>query len=410
MDTNFLNTLLQILKYSSFLIGFLIIFNFLVKRYIYKYDNKKQKSTLNSFNILIIFTIILIIIEEFAHKDIALISQIFIIILVMKIIYHTLGYYFIKKFGKELQIEEELKSKKLIDSLLNKFYSKIKEELKNENINKENFHKILQNSNLKLDLNNEYILKNGKIFKKQIKYVSNKTTSLIDIGLVVLLAIFAMALIMPIIKPLNNIFNNDYMFAVFAFLGAYVLNPAFPDMYAFFTFVRNKNIDLEKFISFYDNGKLIKGRIIQMTTSHIMLKDHVQGITLTIPNMNLHNKVISNLDDINEYLGLKRVLTYVVDFDSYNIDKGIKLKTIFKEILCKFQNKTSLISKQEQYNVWLSSHDYGIKITLWYFIKDIEQEEKIKLDLEDYILYETTKAGIDLRTPQLIELSGTIKK
>jgi len=410
MDTNFLNTLLQILKYSSFLIGFLIIFNFLVKRYIYKYDNKKQKSTLNSFNILIIFTIILIIIEEFAHKNIALISQIFIIILVMKIIYHTLGYYFIKKFGKELQIEEELKSKKLIDSLLNKFYSKIKEELKNENINKENFHKILQNSNLKLDLNNEYILKNGKIFKKQIKYVSNKTTSLIDIGLVVLLAIFAMALIMPIIKPLNNIFNNDYMFAVFAFLGAYVLNPAFPDMYAFFTFVRNKNIDLEKFISFYDNGKLIKGRIIQMTTSHIMLKDHVQGITLTIPNMNLHNKVISNLDDINEYLGLKRVLTYVVDFDSYNIDKGIKLKTIFKEILCKFQNKTSLISKQEQYNVWLSSHDYGIKITLWYFIKDIEQEEKIKLDLEDYILYETTKVGIDLRTPQLIELSGTIKK
>jgi small-conductance mechanosensitive channel len=219
-----------------------------------------------------------------------------------------------------------------------------------------------------------------------------------------------MALIMPIIKPLNDIFNNDYMFAVFAFLGAYVLNPAFPDIYAFFTFVRNKNIDLEKFISFYDNGNLVKGRIIQMTTSHVILKDHVRGVTLTVPNMNLHNKVINNLGDINEYLGLKRVLTYVVDFDSYNIDKGIKLKTIFKEILCKFQNKTSLISKQEQYNVWLSSHDYGIKITLWYFIKDIEQEEKIKLDLEDFILYEATKAGIDLRTPQLIELSGTIKK
>ena len=410
MDTNIINTLFQITKLSLALIAFLFVFNFLVKKYIYKYDNKKQKSTLFSFSILIFFTILFIIVEEFTHNNVAIISKIFVIILIIKIIYHSLGYIFIKKFGKEIQIEEEIKSKKLINSLLDKFYSKIKEELKNENINKENFHEMVQKSNLKLDLNNDYILKNGKIFKKQIKYVSNKTTSLIDIGLLLLLSIFAMALIMPIIKPLNDIFNNDYMFAVFAFLGAYVLNPAFPDIYAFFTFVRNKNIDLEKFISFYDNGNLVKGRIIQMTTSHVILKDHVRGVTLTVPNMNLHNKVINNLGDINEYLGLKRVLTYVVDFDSYNIDKGIKLKSIFKEILCKFQNKTSLISKQEQYNVWLSSHDYGIKITLWYFIKDIEQEEKIKLDLEDFILYEATKAGIDLRTPQLIELSGTIKK
>jgi len=409
MDTNFLNTILQIIKLTSFLLAFLFIFNFLVKRYIYKYDNKKQKSTLNSFNILIFITIILVVIEEFAYKNVALISQIFIIILVVKIIYHALGYYFIKKFGKEIQIEEEITSKKLLNELFDRFYSKIKEELKDDNISKDNFEEKIKTSNLKLELNSQYILKNGKIYKKFLKYVSNKTTSLIDIGLIVLLSIFAMALIMPIVKPLNDIFNNDYMFAVFAFLGAYVLNPAFPDIYAFFTFVRNKNIDLEKFISFYDNGSLVKGRIIQMTTSHVMLKDHVSGMTLTVPNMNLHNKVINNLADINEHLGLKRVLTYVVDFDSYNVDKGIKLKTTFKEILCKFQNRSSSISKQETYNVWLSSHDYGIKITLWYFIKDIEQEEKIKLDIEDFILYEATKAGFDLRTPKLIELSGSLK-
>jgi len=408
MDIN-LNTLFQILKLSLLLIVFLFVFNFLVKRYIYKYDNKKQKSTLNSFNILIVFTIIFIIIEEFTNKNVAIISQIFLIILAIKIIYHILGYYFIKKFGKELLIEELISNKKHTKELFDKFYSKIKEELKDDSLNKDNFEQKIENSNLKLELNKDYILKNGKIYKRFLKYVSNKTTSLIDIGLLVLLGIFAMALIMPIVKPLNDIFNNDYMFAVFAFLGAYVLNPAFPDIYAFFTFVRNKNIDLEKFISFNDNGKIIKGRIIQMTTSHIILKDHVQGITLTIPNMNLHNKVINNYDDINEHLGLKRSLSYVVDYDTYNNDLGIKLKTVFKTILCEFELQTSQISKQETYNIWLSSHDYGIKISLWYFIKDIEQEEKIKLDLEDFILYEATKIGFDLRTPKLVELSGSLK-
>jgi len=194
------------------------------------------------------------------------------------------------------------------------------------------------------------------------------------------------------------------MLAVLAFLGAYVLNPAFPDMYAFFTFVSNKSIDLEKFISFNDNGKIIKGRIIEMTTSHIILKDHVNGISLTIPNMNLHNKVINNLDDINEHLGFKRTLSYVIDFASYQKDYGIKLKSVFKNILNKFEIKTNQISKQEEYDVWIVSNNDGVEIKLWYFIKDIEKEEKIKLDIEDFILYEISKIGFDLRTPKLIEI------
>ena len=396
-----INILLEIATYTLFLLSLLFIFNFFIKNYIYKYDNKKQRTTIISFNILIFLTIIFLIIEEFSHKNIAIISQIFIIILITKIIYHILGYYFIKKFGKYLEIEEELKSQKQIQELLNKYQNKILAKLELEK--SDDILSEIKNSKIKIELNEIYIIKNGSIYKKIQKFVSNKTTSLIDIGLIILLGIFSMALIMPIIKPINDIFNNDYMFAVFAFLGAYVLNPAFPDMYAFFTFVRNKNIDLEKFISFNDNGKLIKGRIIEMTTSHIILKDHVKGISLTVPNMNLHNKVINNYDNMNEYLGLKQTLNYVVDFNSYQEDLGIKLKSIFKNILNNFQVETSLISKQENYNVWLSSHDYGIKITLWYFIKDIEQEEKIKLDIEDFILYEATKIGFDLRTPKLIE-------
>jgi hypothetical protein len=396
-----INILLEIATYTLFLLSLLFIFNFFIKNYIYKYDNKKQRTTIISFNILIFLTIIFLIIEEFSHKNIAIISQIFIIILITKIIYHILGYYFIKKFGKYLEIEEELKSQKQIQELLNKYQNKILAKLELEK--SDDILSEIKNSKIKIELNEIYIIKNGSIYKKIQKFVSNKTTSLIDIGLIILLGIFSMALIMPIIKPINDIFNNDYMFAVFAFLGAYVLNPAFPDMYAFFTFVRNKNIDLEKFISFNDNGKLIKGRIIEMTTSHIILKDHVKGISLTVPNMNLHNKVINNYDNMNEYLGLKQTLNYVVDFNSYQEDLGIKLKSIFKNILNNFQVETSLISKQENYNVWLSSHNYGIKITLWYFIKDIEQEEKIKLDIEDFILYESTKIGFDLRTPKLIE-------
>jgi len=397
-----INTLLEITLFTFALLAFLLVFNYFIKNYVYKYDNKKQKSTLFSFNILIVFTIFFIIIEEFTHKNISIISQIFIIIIITKLIYHSLGYYFIKKFGKCLNIEEEIKSSKLLNELTSKYQNKILAKLELEK--SDDIISEIKNTKIKLELNETYIIKNGTIYKNIQKYVSNKTTSLIDIGLIILLGIFTMALIMPIIKPLNDIFNNDYMFAVFAFLGAYVLNPAFPDMYAFFTFVRNKNIDLEKFISFSDNGKLVKGRIIEMTTSHIILKDHVKGISLTVPNMNLHNKVINNYDDINEYLGLKQTLNYVVDFDSYQKDLGIKLKSTFENILNNFQIQTSLISKQDNYNVWLSSHDYGIKITLWYFIKDIEQEEKIRLDIEDFILYEATKIGFDLRTPKLIEL------
>ena len=397
-----INTLLEITLFTFALLTFLLIFNYFIKNYVYKYDNKKQKSTLFSFNIIIVFTIFFIIIEEFTHKNISIISQIFIIIIITKLIYHSLGYYFIKKFGKCLNIEEEIKSSKLLNELTSKYQNKILAKLELEK--SDDIISEIKNTKIKLELNETYIIKNGTIYKNIQKYVSNKTTSLIDIGLIILLGIFTMALIMPIIKPLNDIFNNDYMFAVFAFLGAYVLNPAFPDMYAFFTFVRNKNIDLEKFISFSDNGNLIKGRIIEMTTSHIILKDHVKGISLTVPNMNLHNKVINNYDDINEYLGLKQTLNYVVAFDSYQKDLGIKLKSTFENILNNFQIQTSLISKQDTYNVWLSSHDYGIKITLWYFIKDIEQEEKIRLDIEDFILYEATKIGFDLRTPKLIEL------
>jgi hypothetical protein len=406
MDKELLNTIFEILQISLALLSFLYIFNILIKKYLYKYDSKKQKNTINSLNILIILTIVFIIIEEFSHKNVALISQIFLIILIMKIVYHSFGYYFIKKFGKLLYIEEQITSPKILDEIYDKFSSKIIQELNNDDINNSNLKAHIKDTKLKLELNKHYILKNGLLYKVLEKYVSNKTTSLIDIGLIILLSIFTVALIIPIIKPLNEIFNNDYMFAVFAFLGAYVLNPAFPDMYAFFTFVRNKNIDLEKFISFVDNGKIIKGRIIQMTTSHIILKDHVQGISLTIPNMNLHNKVINNFDDINSHLGLKRTLTYVVDLNSYNKDFGIKLKTIFKNILNDFELKSSLISKQKQYNIWLSSDDNGVKITLWYFIKDIEQEEKIKLDLEDFILYEATKNGFDLTTPKLLDITN----
>ena len=404
MDKIFVNTIFEILQLSGTLLILLFAFNFFVKKYLYKYDTKKQKSTLNSFNILIIITIIFIVIQEFTNKDISLISQIFIIILTMKIIYHILGYYFINRFGKELYIEEEVKSKKLINELYLKYSSKILQELNNEQINSSNLLEKIQSTKIKLSLDKKYTLKNGKIYLNIKQYVSNKTTSLIDIGLIILLGVFAMALIIPIIKPLNDIFNNDYMFAVLAFLGAYVLNPAFPDMYAFFTFVRNKNIDLEKFISFNDNGKLIKGRIIEMTTSHIILKDHVKGITLTIPNMNLHNKVINNLDDINEHLGYKRTLQYVIDFPSYNNDLGIKIKSSFKNILNNFEEKTSSISKQEEYDVWLISDNNGVKIILWYFIKDIQNEEKIKLDIEDFILYEASKLDFDLRTPSLIEI------
>ena len=404
MDINILNTLLEISKFSISLILLLFVLSFIIKRYIYIYDTKKQKSILTSLNLLIFFTIFFIIIEEFTHKNIAIISQVFMIILIIKIIYHSLGYYFIKKFGKILYILEEVKSKKQLNILFEKFQGKLIDSLGDTYNEDKTLKEQILNYKQKVELNKEYLLKGGTIFKRLEKYVSNKTTSMIDIGLIILLAIFAMALIMPIVKPLNDIFNNDYMFAVFAFLGAYVLNPAFPDMYAFFTFVRNKNIDLEKFISFKDNGRTIKGRIIQMTTSHIIVKDHVSGISLTIPNMNLHNKVINNYDDMNEHLGLKQILTYVVDFDSYKKDLGIKLKSVFQSILNDFEQKTSIISKQENYNVWLSSHDYGIKITLWYFIKDIEQEEKIKLDIEDFILYEASKYDFDLRTPKLIEI------
>lgn len=397
-----MDILLQTTIICISLLVFLFISNLFIKKYLYKYDAKKQKSTLTSLNILTYFTIVFIIIEEYSHGNIALISKIFIIFLSLKIIYHLLGYYFIKSFGKKLLIEEEIKSKKQIDILLEKYENKILEHL---NI-KKNITLIekIKNDKIKLDLDKIYSIKNGSFYKNIEKYVSNKTTSLIDIGLIIILSLFALALILPIIKPLNEILSNDYMLAIFAFLGAYVLNPAFPDMYAFFTFVRNKNIDLEKFISFWDNGKLIKGRIIEMSTSHIILKDHVSGISLTIPNMNLHNKIINNLNDLNEHLGYKRTLSYVIDFPTYQKDMGIKLKSIFMNLLYKFENETNLISKQEKYNVWIVSNNDGVELKLWYFIKDIQNEEKIKLDLEDFILYETAKQNIDLRTPKLLEI------
>lgn len=399
-----MSIIIETLLLSLSLLVFLFISNIFIKKYLYKYDGKKQKSTLNSFNILIFITIIFIVIEEYSHGNIALISKVFIIVLFMKIMYHSFGYFFIKKFGKKLCIEDEIKDTLLYNELIQKYSSKIIHAINDDNIDVNNLSKHIKKIKLKLELNNIYSFKNGQIYKIKEKFVSNKTTALIDIGLIVLLGIFTLALIMPIIKPLNEVFNNDYMLAVFAFLGAYVLNPAFPDMYAFFTFVRNKNIDLEKFISFNDNGKLVKGRIIEMTTSHIILKDHVSGISLTIPNMNLHNKVINNLDDLNEHLGLKRTLEYVVDFDSYNKDLGIKLKSSFKSILENFQKQNEDISLQEEYNVWIVSDNNGVKIKLWYFIKDIQFDERIKLDIEDFILYESTKLGFDLRTPSLIEI------
>lgn len=385
--------LLFILLITVFSILLVYTLKFVIQSYIFKYDTKRRDSIIKSMSVFLAICYISMILAQFTGNSTVMIKAI-LVLLAFKILYHFTRNMLVELYGKEVDIEVEVTNKKVLEEIniqLEKKLLNSEEKVSKIEINKEYFYKT----------------KEDKFYEKKVVHISTKATSLLEIVLLVFYSIFTATVIIDILEPIHNIFQSSFTIPAIAFLGAYVFNPAFSDIYAFVTFIKNKNIDLEKFIRFKDNGEIIKGRIISMNTSHLIIKDHVLGITKTVPNRELIGKIIDNLSNIENKLGIKHTLSYVVGYDLYKDDLGEELKKNFKTILSDFEAVNNDISKQDEYNIWLTSHNDGVNILLWYFVKDIEEEERIRLDIEDFILQEATKYNYDLRTPKLIEVIKT---
>lgn len=356
---------------------------------IYRFNELRRKNSVRVLATLNIISAIFWIFAEVTHSESQLqdIITIFSIIYFSKIISHILSFVNLRIYGEENEIKVEI-TNKIKKLFLHKIHNDTIEEC---------------DSNI-VKIDDEYIFHKDedKFYKSVVTKTSTKSTKIIDAILFTSMAFIALSLVLPILGDLNTYLSNSYALPIFAFIFVYVFGSVYPHLYGAFLVIKNRNIELGDFIRIEE--KNLKGRIIEVAISWVILKDHTKGTLKIVPTSYFHLYVVENLSKFQTYSGKKEVLTYVLGFDLYNKDNGKRIKTIFCNILDELETEIKAISKGGNHNLWITSDNDGVKITIWYFVTNIEKEEKIKLDVEDFILTYCTNLNIDLRTPKLLEV------
>ena len=381
---HFLNLL--IILFVHFL--FFLFAKYLVFKVIYRYDDSRRYA---SINVMILLNIVSFLswcvaelIQDYEHFRVV---AIFSVIYLSKFVFHILSYLNLKIYGKHKDFKQEVTN------------SIKKRKLKN--IFKE---KISSSKVDKVDLNPEFFfIKNEEKFYRNISTnVSSKTSNLIDILLLLFVIFVAFSLIIPLIGDLSSFLNNTYLLALFAFIFVYVLAPLYPNLYGSFLIIKNDAMDIGDII--WIQEKDLKGRIVEVTMFWVKLKDHNNNLIITVPSAFFNTYSVINLSRYNS-IGKKEVLEYIFETEIYVKDLGEELKIIVKQALDKLENDLNGFSKGNSYNVWITPDDNGITLTVWYYISDLEKQEKIILDVDDYLFTHCVKSGFIPKTQEFLEIS-----
>jgi len=360
-----------------------------VFRYIYRYDDSKRYASIKVLIAMNIVSFITWIVAEVSHDYEHLkVATIFSIAYISKFTFHILSFINLKMYGKPKE-----------------FCQEVTNSLKKQKLKKIFFKKLASvNDEERIVLNKEfyYIVKEKKFYRNIVTNVPNQTSRFIDIMIFIIVFFIALSLIIPAIGELNAFLNNSYILAIFAFIFVYVLGPVYPNLYGSFLVIKNEHIDMGDFIFIKEKG--IKGRLIEVKSSWVKLKDHTTGTILTIPSKYFSENIVENLSKLQSSYGIKHVLEYVLSYKSYKDDCGENIRRVFKAILDDLEKDMKSVFKGDMHCIWIIPDNDGVKVTIWYFVTDIEREERIKLDVEDYILRVCTKNDLDLTTPDLIEV------
>lgn len=355
---------------------------------IYRYDDTKRYASVNALIMLNISSFLLWSYAEVYHdyehlKVVSIVSVIYL----SNFAFHILSYFNTKFYGKSDEYKQEVVNP-----------------LKKQKLKKLFMDKIDSSSDERVVLDKEfYYVKSEKKFFRNVKTnLPSKTSKLIDIAIFVLVFIIAISLLVPLIEELNTFLNNSFALPILAFVFVYVLGPLYPNLYGSFLLIKNDHINMGDFVILKEKG--IKGRIIEISMHWVKLKDHTRNTILTIPASFFQTEMIELISRYQSNHGKKEVLEYVVGFELYQSDNGENLRNILTEILNLLDKNIKNVSKGDSHNFWLIPDDNGVRIVLWYYVTDIEREEKIRLQVQDFILVKCNENAVDLRTPKLIQL------
>lgn len=369
---------------------FYLFAKYVVLKKIYRYDDSKRYNSIRILVVLNILSFITWIIAELTNDYEHLrVVAIFSIAYVSKFTFHIMSYINLKIYGKHKEFKQEVTNP-----------------LKKKKLRKAFAEKLESPSNDKVQLNPEfyYIVSENKFYRNVITNVSSKTSKLIDVLIFVVVFFVSLSLIIPVIGKLSEYLNNSYVLAICAFIFIYVLGPVYPNLYGSFLVIKNDNLDLGDFIMITE--KNIKGRIIEVSMFWVKLKDHDNNTILTVPSSYFHNNIIENLSRFQSSHGKKVELEYIVSYDLYKEDQGARLKVIFKHILDELEEQYTGFHKGSSHNIWLTPDDKGVTVTIWYYVSDIEKEEKLKLQVEDYLFSKCSSNEIYLGSQQFLEISS----
>lgn len=371
---------------------FFLFARYIVFSKIYRFNIERKKT---ATKILVVLNVISFCSWSFAdlthnHEQIKEILSIFTIIYLSKFVFHICSYINVQLHGKVkdyyVDVTNFIKSNKLRSTHKNLILkSKAGDEKKVE-----------------LDLSFTYYKDDDKVVEKISTKISTKTTKIIDVIIFITILVFSISLIIPLIGDLSSYLKNSYILVVVGFIFVYALQSVYPNLYGAFLVIKNEHIDKGDFIRIKE--KNIKGRVVDVDWFQIKLKDHVRKTIITIPASFFHQYMVENLSKFESPFGKKEVLDYVLDIKLYESDKGDRLRLVFQQILDYMDASIDHVYKGDEHSIWFTPDDDGIKITIWYYVKDIEREEKVKLDVEEYVLYYCTEHNIDLRTPKLLDI------
>lgn len=385
IDMHFLNI-------SYILLGHLLFYLFgryLVFIFIYKYNEVKRKRSIKVLGVLNIISFSSWVFAEVTHNEAQIqeIIYIYSIVYLSKMTYHIFSYLNVKIFGKSDEVNDEIKG----------FFVK-------RRIKKEYFELINESSEQRVILGEKYIYYpvDDKLLEKVTTKLASKTTKITDIIIFISILMIAISLIIPLLSDVNAYLKDSYALPIFGLFFIYVLGPVYPNLYGAFLVIKNEHVELGDFIRIKE--KNIKGRVIEVDIFYIKLKDHTLSTIVTIPSSYFMTYMVENLNKFQNSYGRKEILEYVLGYELYSYDKGERIKVIFKNILDDLEADNKAIFKGDEHNVWIVPDNDGVKLVMWYFVADIEKEEKIKLQVEDYILVYCTNHNVDLRTPKLLDI------
>lgn len=362
-----------------------VLMYFIIK-FIYKHDINKHKKTFWSINIFGLFTLADILAIHFLSEDKAMIFDIVIYLALAIILYNVISYILIKSYGRDKKVVTKVVDEKLL--------VKLQIELDSKNLDLEK----IEEKDIKLKDGYSYYIKPNEFHHEKIVRVSNEISNLFDIILLVLVFVFTLSAIFPILLEFYNIQkgNSDYLYAILAFLGAYVLSPFFPDLYYSIVLVRNPYIEFGSYIKIYHNNIYVYGKIIDMNFFSIVIFDKKENIPKTIPHSIMGKEIIGSYTT-----NTGRILQYSYVLDEKSAEKFGPLVFLFLTNYAK-ENKSDIYA--DLIDVEILDAQFGWPVDFIIRIKKIENYEQIKRKIRSGLSKVARENSISLPTPNQIQI------